>query len=79
MCGFLEKRLRARQTDIETDIETDRQREMRQYLMVQIRPVGVGPKKHILCNKKVYIHNLLNIIFQTKQKWSHPDVPSSVK
>ena len=36
MCGFLEKRLRARQRDRET--------ETRQYLMVRIRPVGVGPK-----------------------------------
>ena len=32
MCGFLEKRIHARQ------------RETRQYLMVRIRPVGVGPK-----------------------------------
>ena len=32
MCGFIEKRLRAKQI------------EARHYLMVRIRPVGVGPK-----------------------------------
>ena len=41
MCGFLEKRLCARQT------------EMRQYLMVRILPVGVGPKmERALCHDK---------------------------